>query len=168
MDENTILLNNFNNDEIQIRRSDAQICSRRGQKGHTQKNLVSVFTALLQTFSRGLESIAGVTFLASSCSTSWYVSQLYQTIQLQEVPAFRDFTIRKPRYFVILFQASISWIPRNFVILEVKNKSEIFSENISDFFAFFVAFDIFIFAYRSTYFLFFMNLMNSVCIKKHK
>ena len=38
-------------------------------------------------------------------------------LYIQEVPAFRDFRIRDPRYFVILFQASISGIPRHFGIL---------------------------------------------------
>ena len=38
--------------------------------------------------------------------------------EIQGIPAFRDFTIRDPRYFVILFQASISWIPLHFMILK--------------------------------------------------
>jgi hypothetical protein len=56
---------------------------------------------------------------------------------LQGVLAFRDFTIRDPRNFVICFQALILWIPRNFVILKQKKnlkKSEIFSEIFSGFY----------------------------------
>ena len=40
---------------------------------------------------------------------------------VQEIPAIRDFTIRDPCYFVILFQVPILWIPRHFMILEKKN-----------------------------------------------
>ena len=37
---------------------------------------------------------------------------------VQEVPAFRDFRIRDPRYFVIWFQALFRENPRYFVILD--------------------------------------------------
>ena len=39
---------------------------------------------------------------------------------LQGIPIFHDFTICDPLYFVIQFQASISWIPRHFMILNKK------------------------------------------------
>ena len=48
--------------------------------------------------------------------------------ELQGIPSFRDFTIRDPRYFVILFQASISWIPLHFMILKKNSKKIFFSE----------------------------------------
>ena len=53
-------------------------------------------------------------------------SDLFSSVMLcfdtfiQEVPAFRDFRIRDPRYFVIWFQALNSWNPHYFVILKVK------------------------------------------------
>ena len=47
-------------------------------------------------------------------------------IPLQGIPAFRDFTIRDPLYFVIQFQASISWIPHHFMILKKKIKKKNF------------------------------------------
>ena len=55
----------------------------------------------------------------------------------QEVPTFRDFTIRDPRYFVILFSAPICENPRHFVILQKKKKkSGFFLENFIFFFFF--------------------------------
>ena len=45
---------------------------------------------------------------------------------IQEVPAFRDFTIRDPRYFVILFRAPIHENPRRFVILKRNLQKEKF------------------------------------------
>ena len=55
----------------------------------------------------------------------------------QEVPTFRDFTIRDPRYFVILFSAPICENPRHFVILQKKKKIRGFFWKISFFFSFF-------------------------------
>ena len=46
---------------------------------------------------------------------------------LQEIPAFRDFRIPDPHYFVILFQASTLWISCHFVI--VHNQKEKKKEN---------------------------------------
>ena len=43
---------------------------------------------------------------------------------IQGIPAFRDFRIRDPRYFVIHFQGSNSWIPLYFVILKKKVKKK--------------------------------------------
>ena len=65
----------------------------------------------------------------------------YSLNHIQEIPAFRDFTIRDPRYFVILFQASISWIPPHFMILKKKKKKN--SEN----FVGFLFFLLFLFIY---------------------
>ena len=53
-------------------------------------------------------------------------------VQLQGIPAFRDFTIRDPRYFVILFQASIRDFERK--NQKKKKKSEIFFGFFLDFF----------------------------------
>ena len=39
---------------------------------------------------------------------------------IQGIPAFRDFTIRDPRHFVILLKPPNLWIPRHFVILKKK------------------------------------------------
>ena len=44
-------------------------------------------------------------------------------IIVQEVPAFRDFRIRDPRYFVIWFWALISCNPRHFVISKTNKKN---------------------------------------------
>ena len=52
-------------------------------------------------------------------------------IPLQGIPAFRDFTIRDPLYFVIQFQALNSWIPLHFTILKKKIKKK---KKILDFF----------------------------------
>ena len=46
------------------------------------------------------------------------------SIHIQGIPAFRDFTIRDPQYFVIWFQAIFREIPRHFVIFEAKKKKE--------------------------------------------
>ena len=49
---------------------------------------------------------------------------------VQEIPAIRDFTIRDPCYFVILFQVPILWIPHQIMKNKCKKKSsEFFSEN---------------------------------------
>ena len=39
--------------------------------------------------------------------TGLVTQQLKKIGKIQGIPVFRDFTIRDPRYFVILFQASI-------------------------------------------------------------
>ena len=49
-------------------------------------------------------------------------------MSIQEIPAFCDFKIRDSHYFMILFEASISWIPRHFMILNHK-AARIFLEN---------------------------------------
>ena len=41
------------------------------------------------------------------------------------IPAFRDFRIRDPRYFVIQFQTLISWIPHHFMIFKKKNVNKL-------------------------------------------
>ena len=47
------------------------------------------------------------TFLDTMLQVDYrYVSKT--SMHLQGIPAFRDFTIRDPRYFVILFKVSIS------------------------------------------------------------
>ena len=69
---------------------------------------------------------------------------LCQRQTIQEIPAFRDFTIRDPLYFVIQFQASILWIPLHFMILKKKSKKTIFFRiffgKISDFQLFWIVF----------------------------
>ena len=55
----------------------------------------------------------------------------FEWSSIQGIPAFRDFTIRDPRYFVILFQASISWFWAK------KSKKKIFFQKIFGFFFFF-------------------------------
>ena len=67
------------------------------------------------------------------------------TAIVQGIPAFRDFTIRDPLYFVIQFQALNLWIPLHFMILKKKIPkknffSEIFSEKILNFQLFWIAF----------------------------
>ena len=57
---------------------------------------------------------------------------------VQGISAFRDFTICDPRYFVILFQASISWIPLHFMILKKKKSKK--SKKKSHFFLLFLIF----------------------------
>ena len=77
-----------------------------------------------------------------SFSAGNFKSVLRETIALfliQGIPAFRDFTIRDPLYFVIQFQALNSWIPLHFMILKKKSKKKnpkIFQKNF--FFAFFL------------------------------
>ena len=46
---------------------------------------------------------------------------------LQGIPAIRDFRIRDSCYFVILFQALISWIPCHFMIFKKKFKKKLLS-----------------------------------------
>ena len=48
----------------------------------------------------------------------------------QGIPSFRDFIIRDPRYFLILYHASISWIPHYFIILKKKTRT-LQSTNVS-------------------------------------
>ena len=47
-------------------------------------------------------------------------------LAVQEVPAFRDFRIRDPRYFVICFQALFRENPLHFVIFLKKNAKKNF------------------------------------------
>ena len=73
-----------------------------------------------------------------------YLRIVITKIWIQGIPAFRDFTIRDPLYFVIQFQASILWIPYHFMILKKKSKKKFFFWNffgkISDFQVFWIIF----------------------------
>ena len=53
-----------------------------------------------------------------------------KSICIQEVPAFRDFRIRDPRYFVIHFQAKFREFPLYLVILKLEKNSN--SNSIDD------------------------------------
>ena len=48
-------------------------------------------------------------------------------LEILGVPAFRDFTICDPHYFVIIFKLSISWIPHYFMILKKESKKKNFN-----------------------------------------
>ena len=90
------------------------------------------------------------------CYLFWFFYDLDSTESLQdgewvqgkisdtEAPAFHDFRIRDPHYFVILFQASILWIPHHFMILNKKRKKK--CKIYRNFFPIFVFWPIF-FAY---------------------
>ena len=62
------------------------------------------------------------TFLISLVLLLYTLYPLYSCTE--RIHAFWDFTIRDSFYFVILFQASISWIPRCFVILKKKHSND--------------------------------------------
>ena len=51
-------------------------------------------------------------------------TQIWSVLAIQGIPAFRYFTIRDPRYFVNLFQATISWIPLHFMVLKKNSKKK--------------------------------------------
>ena len=74
---------------------------------------------------------------------------------VQEIPAFRDFTIRDPRHFVILFEAK-------FHDFEEKiQKKFFFSENYFFFLNFFFGIFFWIFFFFSEFFFGFFFVFNS-------
>ena len=102
-----------------------------------QKNLEDFyFSQLSQMFRFTIPNYYYIQYIASFDKTIMLeITLSYDNTRIQGIPVFRDFTIRDPRYFVNLFQASISWIPLYFMILSKKiQKNFFFLEKFLDFF----------------------------------